>query len=69
MRSWRALWAAFAIWAFLGWAYVCARLLNPAIGFEEPFIEGIPVAFWMMAIGAFLLGFVATWRALIDGSD
>jgi len=70
MKQWRALWAAMALWAFFGWIYVITRLLMyPEISFNEPFIEGIPIAFWMIGIGAFLLGFVATWRALINGSD
>lgn len=68
MRSWRALWAAMAIWAFIGWMYVVVRLLMyPEIAFNEPFIEGIPVAFWMMGIGTYIIGFIATWRALVDG--
>jgi len=69
MRSWRALWAAMAIWAFLGWTYVVARLLFfPEISWDEEFIMGIPFTFWMLGIGWYVIGFIATWRALCGES-
>lgn len=69
MRSWRALWASMAIWAFLGWMYVISRiLLYPEIGLGEDFIMGIPISFWMLGIGWYVIGFIATWRALCGES-
>jgi len=68
MKGWRALWSALAIWAFFGWMYVITRLLMyPEIFADEPFIEGIPISFWMIGIGFFILGFIATVGALRDG--
>lgn len=56
-----------AIWAFFGWMYVISRLLLfPEIDFTEPFIFGIPIEFWMLGIGWYVIGFIATWRALVD---
>ena len=67
MRHWRALWAALAISAFFGWIYVITRLLMyPDTAFSEPFIDGIPVSFWAMGIGFFVLGFLGTVGALWD---
>jgi len=68
MRFWKAVWAALALWAFFGWIYVITRLLMyPDIAFNEPFIEGIPISFWMIGIGFFILGFICTVGALRDG--
>jgi len=68
MKAWRALWAAMALWAFFGWMYVITRLLMyPEISFGEEFIGGIPVSFWMIGIGFFILGFIGTVGALRDG--
>lgn len=66
MKQWRALWAAMALWAFLGWMYIIMRILGGIDPLDE-FIAGIPVTFWVLGIGAYVLGFVATWRALVDG--
>ena len=69
MRRWRSLWAALAIWAFFGWVYVITRLLMyPEIAFNEPFIEGLPFSFWVMGVGWYVIGFIATWRALCGES-
>lgn len=68
MKNWKAWWAAMALWAFFGWVYVIVRLLMyPEIAFNEPFIYGIPISFWMMGIGFFIIGFFATVGALRDG--
>lgn len=68
MKRWKAIWIALAMWAFFGWIYVITRLLMyPEIAFDEPFIEGIPISFWAMGIGFFILGFIATVGALWDG--
>jgi len=70
MKQWRALWAAMALWAFLGWMYVISRiLLYPEIGLGEDFIGGIPVSFWMLGVGWYVIGFIATWRALCGESQ
>jgi len=54
-----------ALWAFFGWLYVITRLLMfPEIAFNEPFIEGLPISFWMIGIVFFILGWIGTWRAL-----
>jgi len=69
MKNWRAIWAALALWAFFGWMYVILRILcngNDAWWTEE-FIAGIPISFWMIGIGFFILGFIATVGALRDG--
>jgi len=63
MKNWRAFWAAFAIWAFLGWCYVCARIIYGVDPFDE-FISGIPVSFYLLGIGWYVIGLIATWRAL-----
>jgi len=68
MKLWRAIWAALALWAFFGWMYVITRLLMfPEIDLNEPFIFGIPIEFWMIGIGFFILGFIGTVGALRDG--
>lgn len=70
MRSWRALWASLAIWAFLGWTYVILRILlnGSDAWWTEEFIMGIPISFYMIGIGAYVIGFIATWRALCGES-
>jgi len=68
MKGWRAVWTALALWAFFGWLYVVVRIIwftNAA--FSEPFIDGIPISFWMLGIGFFILGFIGTVGALRDG--
>jgi len=68
MKGWRAVWVALALWAFFGWIYVITRLLMfPQIAFNEDFIAGIPISFWMIGIGFFILGFIGTVGALRDG--
>lgn len=71
MRSWRALWASLAIWAFLGWCYVILRILlnGSDAWWTEEFIMGIPVSFYMIGIGWYIIGFIATWRALCGESQ
>jgi len=70
MKQWRALWAAMALWAFFGWIYVVLRILlnGSDAWWTEEFIMGIPISFYMIGIGAYVIGFIATWRALVNGT-
>jgi hypothetical protein len=68
MPRWTAFWMALALWSFLAWLYVILRILlnGSDAWWTEEFISGIPISFWMLGIGAFILGFVATINALTD---
>jgi hypothetical protein len=65
MTTWKAWWAAMAIWCLFGWTYVCVRIIAyPNAAFSEPFIDGIPISFWMLGTVFFILGFAGTVGAL-----
>ena len=68
MSRGRAIAAGLAIWCFAGWLYVILRILlnGSDAWWTEEFIMGIPVSFWMIGIGFFVLGFLGTIVALTD---
>lgn len=68
MSRGRAIAAALGIWCAFGWLYVITRILanGSDAWWTEEFIYGIPISFWMLGIGFFILGFIGTAVALAD---
>jgi hypothetical protein len=51
-------WFVTGVYALFVWAYICIRIVGNSINMSDPFINGIPGAFWQWGIIAFTVSYV-----------
>ena len=59
-RFTRALMWATSVYSLLLWAYIVLRIVFSRIDVHDPFIDGIPISFWVLGLIAFVVSFSST---------
>ena len=65
MRAIRAAAATLALGSFLIWIYCVIRIYLGKFPFSDLFIDGIPITFLEISIGAFIVFLAATFSYLV----
>jgi hypothetical protein len=65
MKAIRAASLTIALGSFLIWLYCCVRIFLGDFPFSDLFIDGIPITFLEISIGAFIVFLASTFSCLI----